>query len=373
MRVPQPNFTVSYNNKNITSDISPFLLSISYTDKTEGESDEIEIELHDADDRWKNSWYPEKGATLDVTMGRIKCGVFEIDEIEIKGPPDTVTIRGMATGIKNSLRSRNSAAHENKTLRQIALKVAQKNNLSVSGTIPDITIGRVTQNKETDLAFLKRISQDYGIIFSVRGSVITFTSIYDLQERGSSFSIDKTDLMDYSLKDKADGMVKASKVSTKNPKKNESISVNLEYEEYKKKNPSFTSPPVVSGDTNTSYKRCENKQQAEAKAKAIMHLSATNQQKGNISIHFNDLAVAGNNFFLTGLGKLAGKYHIVSSSHRMDRSGGGVSELEIKRMQEPTKAQQKPKPKIKKQQPKNARVINAKNVSIGRFTNNRFD
>ena len=62
-------------------------------------------------------------AKLTVTIEDLKCGVFEIDEINLSGPPDVVTIRGMATGIVNSLRTKKSDAHESKTLKQIAEKV----------------------------------------------------------------------------------------------------------------------------------------------------------------------------------------------------------------------------------------------------------
>ena len=355
MNVKKPIFSVLYNNKNITNDIAKYMLSITYSDKTTGESDEVSIEMEDVDGLWKNGWYPEKGAKLTVTIENLKCGVFEIDEIELRGAPDTVTIRGMATGLTNSLRTRKSDAHENKTLKQIAQKVAQKNNLTIQGDIPDITMNRVTQNKETDLGFLYRISREFGLLFSVRDSVITFTSIFKIEDRKESFIIDKSDLMSYSLKDKADGMIKTASIKSKSAKKNEAISTNLEFEKYKKENPSYTSAPVNNQDSHVDSSRTENKQQADAKAKVIMHLAASNQQKGTISIPFNSLAIAGNNFRLTGLGLLAGKYQIKASSHRIDKSGGAISELEIKRLQTPKKHEQITRKK-QKTQPNNVDV-----------------
>lgn len=355
MNLSPPKFTVTYNNKNITAAIAKYMLSITYTDKTAGESDDVEIELEDVDALWRNNWYPEKGANLVVTIENLKAGRFELDEIEIKGPPDTVTIRGMATGIKNSLRTKKSDAHENKTLRQIAEKVAQKNGLTVSGQIPEITLGRITQNQETDLAFLKRISREYGVVFSVRDKIITFTSIYDLEDRKESFRVDKSEITEYSLRDKADGMVKAAKVSSKNAKKNSAVSTNLDFEKYKKDNPAYTAPAVESQDTYVDHSRTENTQQAEAKAKAIMHLAASNQQEGTIKMPGNVLAVAGNNFRITGIGRLSGKYHIKSSSHTIDRDGAYTVECEVKRLQEPTKAEQVTH-KRRKQQPSNVNV-----------------
>lgn len=358
MKVSSVKFTVLYNNKNITQDISRYMLSITYNDKTEGESDEIEIQLEDTDSLWQNGWYPEKGASLTVTIGYehgvIKCGGFEIDEIELTGPPDTVTIKGIASGIKNTLKTRKSDAHENKTLRQIAEKVAAKNGLTISGTVPDISIGRITQNKETDLGFLRRISKDYGIVFSVREKTITFTSIYDLEKRSISFTLDKTDLSAYSIKDKADGIVKNAKVSHANAKKNEKVEVNLEYEKYLKET-GQDNPGSSNENTQVSHAKAENKQQAEAKAKAIMHLSSSNQFEGNLSLQGNILALAGNNFQLNGVGVLSGKYHIKSSSHKIDKSSGYTTELEVKRLNIPLKSQQKTIIK-KKSQPKNTQV-----------------
>lgn len=367
MQVNATNFTVLYNNKNITNEISKYMMSLTYSDKVKGESDEVEIELEDVDELWKNNWYPEKGAKLTVTIGTLKCGVFEIDEIEIKGPPDTVTIRGMATGITNTLRTKRSDANENKSLKQIAQKIADRNGFdtfeNLPGSISNLIFGRSTQNKETDLAYLKRISNDNGVAFSIKGNKMVFDSIYNLENRKESFTVDKTQITAYSLKDKADGMVKTATVKSKNAKKNASVSTNLEFEQYKLGNPAYTAPPVTNQDAYVSSSRVENTQQAESKAKAIMHTSASNQQTGRIEIPFNPLACAGNNFKVTGIGLLSGKYHITSSSHRIDKSGGAVSELEVKRLRTPAKNEQITKKK-KKSQSNNVAVFAMKNVSV---------
>lgn len=353
MKILATAFTVLYNTKNITADIAKYMLSITYKDKTHGESDEIEIEVEDVDALWSNGWYPEKGAKLTVTMGALKCGVFQIDEIEFKGPPTTVSIRGMATGITSSLRSKKSDAHENKTLKQIAQKVAAKNGLTVSGEVPEITIGRVTQNKETDLAFLKRVAGTYGIVFSVRDTKIIFTSVYDLEKRASSFVLDVTDLKGYSLKDKADAPKKSKSIHG-NSKSNEKIEAEKDYNEWESEE-GYKYEDTASEDEEVDYSYSENKQQSEAKAKAVMHLSAKNQFEGNIDIsseEFYDLACAGNNFQLNGIGKLSGKYHIESSTHQLDKSGGRSVSCDIKRLQIPEKHTQITVKKVK-QQPKN--------------------
>ena len=129
MQVLETLFSVLYDNKNITSDISKYLLSITYNDKTDGESDDIEIELEDVDALWQNSWYPEKGASLKVTIGDLNCGVFEIDEIEVKGPPSTVNIRGAAVGIKILYALANQTLTKTKRLNRLQKLLLKKTGL----------------------------------------------------------------------------------------------------------------------------------------------------------------------------------------------------------------------------------------------------
>jgi len=224
----------------------------------------------------------------------------------------------------------------------------------------------VTQNKETDVAFLKRISEKYGVLFAIRGKVITFTSIYSLEARNTAFTLDKTDLANWNLKDKASGMIKEANVQSKNAKKNSSVDVKLGLEQFHKDNPQYTEQKTANANSAVTDTYVENKQQGEAITKAVMHLSASNQQEGSVSLQFNDLACAGNSFLLTGLGKLSGKYHIKGSTHKIDRSGGGTSDLEIKRLQVAEKSQQVSSKKAK-QQPKNVPVVNGnvRNASRG--------
>ena len=95
-KVPHPMFVLSYEQKNITSDITPYVRSVTYTDYLSGQSDEVEVELEDTDGRWVRAWYPGKGDRLTLKIGYegeplLPCGVFEIDEIEKNGVAKTLT------------------------------------------------------------------------------------------------------------------------------------------------------------------------------------------------------------------------------------------------------------------------------------------
>jgi phage protein D len=86
-QVPKVKLKVTYNGVDITEDITRYLLSATYVDNDEGESDNIEITVEDVDGLWKNGWYPTKGAKLGFSIGYesddllVDHGEFEIDEI----------------------------------------------------------------------------------------------------------------------------------------------------------------------------------------------------------------------------------------------------------------------------------------------------
>ena len=150
-----PIFELFYEKKNITKDVSPYVTSIEYTDVEHGESDELQIIFEDSEKLWQDAWIPTKGDSLRAYIGYeaeklLNCGVFEIDELEYDTPPDVVTVKGLATGIKKPLRQKNFVGYENKTLKQIAKEIADKHGYALVGEIADVRVDRITQNQERD-------------------------------------------------------------------------------------------------------------------------------------------------------------------------------------------------------------------------------
>lgn len=322
MTVPGFSYTILYNGKNITKDISENIISITYTDKEEGESDELEISIEDSEGLWLDEWFPVKGDKIEVEISDgiavLKCGVFEIDEPAFSGSRSgaTVSLKGLAAGVKKNLRSKKGSNHENKTLREIANTVASRHGFKVQGIIPNITIGRSTQRKETDLEYLRRISYNFGLFFSVRNETIIFTSIYEIEKGSAAFTLFKEDLLSYSITDKTTGTYKQVKQRWHNPAKKKVINHEANGES-------------ESSDVLEINHRAENEQQAEAIGKAALHRANSITKEGSVSVPGNLLFVAGNNFSLQRLGKLSGKWHIKQSTHTLNR-GGYTTDGEIK-------------------------------------------
>lgn len=319
--------------KDVTSDIFNMVEKITYIDKVEGESDEIDIQIDDTDGLWRGPWYPTKGEKVQLFIGypneQVDCGEFVIDEIEASGLPDMLNIRGLAAGITKGIRTKNSKGYEQKTLKQIAQAVAGRNGLTVQGQIEDIRIERVTQNRETDLAFLNRIASEYGYLFSVRGSKLVFTNIFELEKSNAVRVIERRELKTYSIRDKGVEVYKGATVKHHNYKTVKvveakvSTTTNVD---------GYSTTGIAGVDTKEIRVKAENPQQADKKAKAALHKSNSIQQEGSITVVGNPQLVAGINIEITGLGALSGKYHVMKSTHPVSRSGGYDTTLEIKRV-----------------------------------------
>ena len=329
-KVPHPVFVLSYEQKNITSDITPYVRSVTYTDYLSGQSDELEVELEDADGRWARHWYPGKGDTLTLKIGYeaaplLPCGAFEIDEIEFAQPPATVSIRGLATGIKKSVRTRVGRAYENTTLAAIAQRIAKRNKLTLTGKIRDIRIDRVTQYKERDIELLTRLAMEYGHAFKIVGRKLVFTDLADLRGSKSVATLKATDLITIRLRDKIKDVYREVKVTYHDPKTKKLVVSEVKDDR------------VASGDTLKLSARSPSKAAAEAKGRAALEEANLQQTAGSLTVPGTPKLVAGVTFDLTDCGKLSGKYLIESARHRLDR-GGYTTELEVKRVALPEKS-----------------------------------
>lgn len=332
MKVRIPKFKLIYEGKDITADMSRFVDDLTYTDNESGESDEITIGLHDIDDLWKGPWFPLKGDKVKLELGynsdMIDCGTFTVDEIEFSGPPDRVVISALSAGVKSPLRTKNNKAYEKQTLKQIAEEIAKKYGFQlVAGDgnqkSLEIKVERVTQNRETDLSFLKRIGLDNGILFSVRDTNIVFTSVYSLEEKKSITSFDKTDLISFNFKDKATKVYKSCVVKYLDPKTGKVVKAETKADD------------TSSEDVLEVRTRVENLQQAENKSKAYLHDANSKQQEGNITIEGNTDVMAGVNVDIYGIGGLSGKFKVKRSTHTFNRGGGYTTSADLQRLDVP--------------------------------------
>lgn len=323
--VAVPQFVLKYNNRDITATVSPYVTSVTYTDKLEGESDEVEIEIEDADGRWRSSWYPEKGAGINLALGfagetQLPCGDFTLDETNFKGAPDMVVLKGLAAGVTKEIRTTRSVGYDDQTLCDVADKVAQRHGYTVVGDLGGLHFESLHQNGESDLAFLARLARTFGFVFSVRGSQLIFLSRASLDNRPSVLLIPRRLMKEYSLNDKADGVYRACTVSYREPRSGKLMEHTVE------------AAGIAEGDTLKLAERAESKAHAEAIGLAAIRRSQGRRTEGSIKLEGDRRVVSGNNLELTDMQRLNGVYQITQARHQVTRGGGWDVDAEVSRV-----------------------------------------
>ena len=194
--VKKPEFTVELNGEDITEKVE----RIQFRDKIHGSSSDLSIDVNDWNFEWLSNAKPEKGDSVSVVFSYefidevLPAKFFEVDEIEVAVSPDTILINCQQTPLSKSLREKRNEKYEDTTLRAIAEKIASRNDLKIVGKIDDISLKVVNQNDQTDLAFLKKIADDWGQIVKVdrNQQALVFNSWEDLEKAPPGFDVNRS-------------------------------------------------------------------------------------------------------------------------------------------------------------------------------------
>lgn len=333
--VLSPVFTLWYLKKNITSDITPYVTRITYSDNIKNESDTIEVELDDTDGRWLDAWYPGKGDTLTLKVGYqgeklLSCGTFSIDEIEVSSPASVVSIRGVATSINSALRTKSSRGFESTTLAAIAGRIAKKHQLKLVGSIESIKIDRVTQYAETDVAFLHRLASEYGYAVKIVSDQLIFSHLATLRNQEPVKQLKPQDVARYSLRDTINRVYKSARV--KHQKSSTKKLIVYEADGGTSESSKQTKGgKVTSADRLQVNSRVSDPDSARIKADSALARHNEYQQSGSLTLMGASQLIAGNKIELSGFGQLSGPWLITTARHTLDRSSGYVTELDVAR------------------------------------------
>lgn len=308
------------NHQNATGHFSPWLLDLTFTDHVAGESDGLEVRLDNADGRWMNDWYPVKGTSIEAFFGYedrplLGTGVCEVDEIELEGPPSVVTLRAIAAGNRKALRTPRSRAYEGRGLRAIAAEVASTHGLKLVGEVPDIPWRRATQHRETDLAFLCRLGEEHGIVFSVRGEQLVFHDIQRLEELPATLKLTPSDLISYRFRERVVEGAASAAYFDGSTKELRVVEVQTQGHPHP--------------DRRKLRRRTEGPAHSQRLAKVALKTSKGFEREATLVLPGEPRLVAGTTLELGGFGALEGLWLTRSARHGLSR-GGYTTELEVR-------------------------------------------
>ncbi len=331
--IPKPYLHVELNNKDVSTWITPFLISLTYIDNDglqKDESDDIEIELEDSQNFFVNN-PPARGSSLKVKFGytnKIRsAGVFFIDSFEYSSSRngDIFKIKALAKDVKASYRTIKTTAFENTSLKKIAEKIAKDNNYQLDFAGEDIPFTRITQQEKRDLQFLSELCRKYSYICKVSNKKLIVRSLEERLSSNTIYVLTREHIIDFSFE--ASSLYEANvEVVYLDPDKKDVI-------QDKKK-----TQVKASGDVKKVNVRVENKTQAERIAKAQKILNEMKEVKARLTcVGIPDL-YAGGNVEVKGFGVFDSVYYIARTEHRISRQGY-TTELELYR--NPQEAQKK--------------------------------
>lgn len=173
-----PAFMLTLDGNDITQNFSDRLIGLTMADNRGFEADQLDIELNDSDGLVE---LPPRGASLTLWLGwegsaLLNKGSFTVDEIEHRGAPDTLTIRGRSADFRGSLNSRREQSWHDTTLGQVVEAIAQRNKLtaSVADTLKAIPVPHADQSQESDAAFISRLAVRNGATVSIKAGKLLF-------------------------------------------------------------------------------------------------------------------------------------------------------------------------------------------------------
>lgn len=104
----------------------------------------------------------------------LDCGEFELDSVDAKSPPATVTIKATSLPYSCSIRqTQKSKSWENVTLKDIVQSIAKDNGMTVmfeSAYNPKFT--RIEQYRMSDIAFLQKLCHDAGASLKATNKIL---------------------------------------------------------------------------------------------------------------------------------------------------------------------------------------------------------
>lgn len=314
---------ILYEGEDITKNLEHSFLSLTINDKLSGEADDLNLTLADKDKNFLGQWFPTRGSTIEVNIGSLDCGRFEVDEVTVNSPPTTCAVKATSIAQLSALRQVDeSRSWENVKLSKIAKDIADQSNCELffeAGFDPDIS--RAEQAEHSRLAFLEKICADWGLIVKVSDGKLIVYPEEQLETREAVKSIQWQELTHFNARATLNEVYKDCQVNYKHATHSELYSATA------------TDSTKTAGKTLKINKKVSSQAEAEHLAKHELRKKNKHEYEVTLTKPFDADLQAGNNFELDdSFGFFKGKWLIDEATHSINRQGS-ITRVKAHRVQ----------------------------------------
>ena len=326
-------YVVNINGNDISSLLSPILISLSTTDKEGTSSDTCEIEIDDTDGRIV---MPEKKAKITILIGWFGGAVSEVfrgevDEVRSRGDRGSgrkITISGKGMDTTGKAKQRQTRHMDNMNL-QAALRKAGETagitDIRVDPQLASIMRPYWHMDAESFLHFGQRIANEVGGTFKISDNRAI------MARRGSGQSVTGQTLPSVTAK-WGDNLISWDITpSMGRPRYKEVRGRYYDRAAATWRNVQVQVPDEGAEASTTRRHTSANQDEAQRAAQNDATDANKNKGGGSVSIDGNVTARAGGTCIVEGARPgVDGSYKIESVEHSIDRSGGFVTKLTLK-------------------------------------------
>lgn len=189
-----PNYTLLLNGSPVSDVFKRAVIEIGIKDEVELVSDELTLKLTKPIDK------PLFGDRFEFALGygseRFDFGSFTVQTVNESVLSYTIQATGVDYG--SSLKEKKNKSYENLSLKELVEQLANRNGLDVRCDFDDLFFKYISQTHESDLNFLRRLSEKYGAIFNIKKNTVVF--LKKTTETLTEVSFDVNALVDLNIK-----------------------------------------------------------------------------------------------------------------------------------------------------------------------------
>ena len=179
--MPTADFRLTLDGVDLTPRFRPRVSTLSLTEQRDDAADQLDLVLTDHDGQLA---VPKEGAVITLELGWLGAdlvpkGRFKVDEVEVSGAPDTISLKARSADFTTSFRQRRDGSWRSTTLGAALQDLATRQGLTpkIDPALAAIPLQVLGQSQESDAALLRRLGREHDAVATVKAGALIFTPI----------------------------------------------------------------------------------------------------------------------------------------------------------------------------------------------------